>query len=839
MFQPEHSPGDIIHGRYKIISFISRGGFGETYTVEDTQRASLICLLKYLKPLNSSPTVLRLAEEKFLQEADTLRRLGNHNQIPQLYDYFEENLKFYLVEEYVDGQNLANELRAGFFSETQVIEVLYDVLKVLDYLYQNSVIHRDIKPENLIRRSSDNKIVLVDFGAVKEVGTLVVNAQGQTMLTMAIGTPNFMAPEQAAGRPEFASDIYALGITAFFLLTRRIPTKNHENESILNEVQEPHLAKILENMLRSNYKERYQTAIDVLEDLEPLTLLSQTLNQRYEIKSYLGGGGLSHTYFAKDNQRPYQPDCIIKQLKLKYNNQRLLQEAQTRFAVFLQSLGRLPPHQQIPQISDHFQKNQELYLVHDFIQGEPLSRKITAGNRLSEAEVIILLKDVLEILSFIHQQGVIHGDIKPSNLIRRLSNGKFCLINFAEFKQITNLSMNSQNIIVPPGGTNGYMPPEQYQNRLQHNSDIYALGMTAIQALTGVSADQLQLQTDSENEIWRNQANVSPKLVRILDKMVHFQTGKRYQSAKNVLDDLNAPTWREIIARYWPVSVILSIAVIIYLISKIPPNQAESLAYKGINLLSNGNLDAGISACDNAIKIQPNLAKALSCKGVGLIQKKDFQSGIDILKQAVLINSKDQDSLLNISYAYGQLGKTQEQFNYCFQAQKINNNYHGVSLCFGNAKKASAEEKQKAAEGERARKNTKQAEIKFEQVTKEYLDSITYFNQTIQLACQPGADGDAKTNCAYAWNNKGESLLRESLLPSSPKGQLEKKLGSAIQAFDKAIALNIDAHVPWTNKGKAYLLLKKPEACNAFEQALKIEPKYPEAQNGMQGGKCI
>lgn len=747
----EHSPGEMIHGRYEIISFISRGGFGETYKVEDTQRARLICLLKYLKPLNTSPNVLRLAQERFVQEADTLRRLGNHNQIPELYDYFEENERFYLVEEFVDGQNLAYELRAGLFSETQVIEVLYDVLKILDYLYQKSVIHRDIKPENLIRRSSDNKIVLVDFGAVKEVGTLVLNAQGQTILTMAIGTPGFMAPEQSDRRPKFASDIYALGITALFLFTRQIPS-NQVDDSFLSGVQiQPYLAKILEKMVRYKYEERYETAADALADLEPLTLLNQTLNQRYEIQSYLGGGGLSHTYFAKDNQRPYQPDCIIKQLKLKYNNQRLLQEAQTRFATTVQSLGRLFSHQQIPQISDHFQKNQELYLVHDFIQGEPLSRQVTAGNRLSEAEVIILLKDVLEILSFIHQQGVIHGDIKPSNLIRR-QDGKFCLIDFAEFKQITNLTINNQNIFVPPGGTNGYMAPEQYQNKLQHNSDIYALGITAIQALTAISPDQLQ--TDSQNEVtWRNKAKTSPKLARILDKMVRFQTGKRYQSAQKVLDDLNAETLREKINKHKRVIAIMILAASLAITYRVYVVLQEQ---KAETFFNNGTKkkDSGDNA-KNAEKTKEAEDKA----------NKYYNEAITNFQKAIDINPKLTKAWVNQGYAYGKLKNVVMQSYSCVQAIYIDNNSSEAWICIGNAHLAA----------------------------KEYQNSIDSFKKAVSN-CNPQA---ANNVCAPAWNGIGDSYLALN----QPK--------EAINAYEKALSINQDFQPAKDGIAKAKKLLEK------------------------------
>ncbi|BDA71937.1 hypothetical protein CAL7716_061030 [Calothrix sp. PCC 7716] len=772
MYQPEHSPGDIIHGRYKIINFISRGGFGETYKVEDAQQANLICLLKYLRPQNSSPTVLRLAEEKFAQEADILRRLGSHNQIPQLYDYFEENLKFYLVEEYIDGQNLANELRMELFSETKVIEVLYDVLKIIDYLSQNYVIHRDIKPENLIRRSSDNKIVLVDFGAVKEVGTLVVNAQGQTILTMAIGTPGFMAPEQLDGKPQFASDIYALGVTALFLLTRQIPVLNQYNNSIFNGVRiQPHFAKILENMVRYKYEERYHNASDVLADLEPLTLLGQVLNHRYEINSYLGGEGLIYTYSAQDKQRPYQANCIIKQLKLTHYNQRLLQEAQNRFSAAVQSLKTLPAHQQIPQISDHFQNNKEFYLIYDFIDGESLSKQITAVS-LSEVEVTALLKDILNILSFIHQHGVIHGDIKSSNLIKRHQDGKFCLINFADLKQIANLSFNGQNIIVPPRGTNGYMAPEQFQNRLQANSDIYSLGMTAIQALTKIYPDQLQ--RDSQDEvIWQNQAQVSSKLTRILNKMVRFQAGKRYQSAQSVLNDLNTQTLQEKLEKYWKVLVLIGITLSALLAFRIYIvlqelqrdnffNQGFEKKQEGDNKKNNGDIIGANKAYDEAI------------------QK---------FNQALEIDSTFTKAKVNLGYTHVQRGSFTKSLIACNDAKKDDYNNPKIFICLGNAKHG----------------------------LKQYEEALQDYEQSIKLASKP----DDIDDLVKALTNKGESLLAL------------QKFNDALEAYTQATQKQPNNSIAWTGKGKALLSLEKyNDALDAFRKALTIKNDYKPAIDG-------
>ncbi|MBD2776602.1 serine/threonine-protein kinase [Iningainema tapete] len=698
----DHQPGDIIHGRYRIISIIGKGGFGETYQAEDTQSPGLICLIKYLKPQNNSALVWEIAEKCFRKEADTMRYLGNYNQqIPQLYNYFEENQKFYLVQEYIEGQNLEEELRTQLFSETQVIEVLQDILKVLDFIHQHKVIHRDIKPANLIRRTCDNKIFLIDFGAVKEVSTITVNAQGQTISTIAIGTPFFMPHEQAIGKPKFASDIYALGITGIVLLTGNIPLNNQIAWS--DVPASPQLKTILEKMVRSEWKERYDTAADVLFDLEPLTLVGQTLNQHYNIKSYLGGGGFGHTYLAEDSSRPYRPYCIIKQLKLKVNRQQIWQEAQAKFADSVNVVEGLA-HPQLPRLLHHFQNNQAFYLVYDFIEGEVLSKQIIVGDRLSEPEVIALLKNVLEVLSYIHQQNVIHGDIKPSNLIQRQPDNKIILIDFAQFKQIVTLDINSQKIVVKPGGTDGYMPPEQLQNKLKPCSDIYALGMTAIQALTGVSPEQLP--TDSQGEIiWRNQAQVSRKLARILNKMVRFQLGQRYQSAQEVLDalnDLNGWWWRQFV-KLLPVLIILgvvSIGLIYFVYTTIQKKERVEKLY---------------------------------AQGLALNDKREFGEAIKIFQEALDIEPNIVEVLVAQGYAYGQLKEdySKQQFYVCRKANEIAPNSSGALVCLGNVK------------------------VK----EKNYKGSIEDFDKVISLACN-NSNAEAVKDCIAAWTNKGLSLLK-------------------------------------------------------------------------------
>ncbi|NJM87217.1 MAG: serine/threonine protein kinase [Hydrococcus sp. RU_2_2] len=191
------NPGDIIGGRFQILHELGSGGFGTTYLAKDMELPNKPqCVVKQLQPRFNSRALWQNAKERFATEAMVLRRLGDHDRIPQLVSHFEEDDEFFLVQEFIDGEELRKEVSRQPFNEAQTIDFLKDTLYVLDFVHQQGVIHRDIKPSNLIRRRSDGKIILIDFGAVKEIGTLSYNAETQTVITSVIGTPGYMAPEQ-------------------------------------------------------------------------------------------------------------------------------------------------------------------------------------------------------------------------------------------------------------------------------------------------------------------------------------------------------------------------------------------------------------------------------------------------------------------------------------------------------------------------------------------------------------------------------------------------------------------------------------------------------------------
>lgn len=266
-------------GRYKIISQLGVGGFGRTFLAEDWHLPGHPrCVIKHLKPQSKGDETLQMARRCFNIEAQVLYQLGIHDQIPRLLAHFEDGQEFYLAQEYIEGDPLTRELIEGNpWAQGRVVRLLQDILQVLAFVHQQQVIHRDLKPSNLIRRRHDRRIVLIDFGAVKQVSNPNFDPDtGLTNLTISIGTQGYMPNEQLAGKPRFCSDVYAVGILAIQMLTGVHP--RHFQENTRGEIEwrdqasqiDPELAVIVDRMVRYDFRERYLDASDVLQALDTL-----------------------------------------------------------------------------------------------------------------------------------------------------------------------------------------------------------------------------------------------------------------------------------------------------------------------------------------------------------------------------------------------------------------------------------------------------------------------------------------------------------------------------------------------------------------------------------------
>ena len=281
--------GKLLRQRYYIVQQLGKSSFSPAYLAEDRDFSpATYCVIKIIQfeysnqNLNPQSEQWENLRKAFILESNKLKKLGKHPQIPQLLDFFEENWQFYLVQEFIEGENLEQIVEKGLLSEIDAIQLLQDVLKILDFVHQQGVIHQDIQPSNLMRRDRDKKICLIDFGEIKQI-FLKANSQAEESTTQIIGKLGYVAPEQQEGNPDFSSDIYALGKTVIYALSCKSPQKvnlqtieldnlsknlsEDESQHTLTKIS-PRLTNILNKMVKQDYLERYQSAIEVLTELE-------------------------------------------------------------------------------------------------------------------------------------------------------------------------------------------------------------------------------------------------------------------------------------------------------------------------------------------------------------------------------------------------------------------------------------------------------------------------------------------------------------------------------------------------------------------------------------------
>ncbi|MEA5471310.1 serine/threonine-protein kinase [Spirulina sp. 06S082] len=260
--------------RYWAKYILGEGGFGRTFLAVDEDKPSKPpCVIKQFLPQAQGTESIQKASELFAQEAQRLEELGKHSQIPELFAYFTSDNRQYLVQEFIDGQNLQTELEQnGVFKESQIRELLQDLLTVLQFVHNNQVIHRDIKPENIIRRNADKKLVLVDFGAAKYIKPVQRSVTGTV-----IGSAEYCAPEQSMGKPKFISDLYSLGVTCLHLLTQVSPFELYDvmeaewawRDFLNGNSVSDELGSILDRLIEPKPKSRYQSVAEVLNCFQP------------------------------------------------------------------------------------------------------------------------------------------------------------------------------------------------------------------------------------------------------------------------------------------------------------------------------------------------------------------------------------------------------------------------------------------------------------------------------------------------------------------------------------------------------------------------------------------
>ncbi|MEL6496514.1 MAG: tetratricopeptide repeat protein [Cyanobacteria bacterium J06623_7] len=497
----------------------------------------------------------------------------------------------------------------------------------------------------------------------------------------------------------------------------------------------------------------------------------ELIGGRYRVIECLRTTGFCETYVAEDTHLPGDPPprCVVKKLQPQSSEDFVLETARRLFDNEAKVLYKLNDHRQIPRLLAHLEVEEEFYLVQEYIDGKDLSHaEIVPGKVWQEAKVKRLLIDVLKILAFVHQNNVIHRDIKPSNLMRRASDGKIFLIDFGAVKEITNMTLTEGqgNVLTVAIGTPGYMASEQQRGDPRLNSDIYALGMTAIQAITGSHPDQLPRDRDTGEIKWRDHApGCSEELARVLDKMVKNDFVQRYRNANEALEDLRnpSPAVEAVPGGNSPSD---------HIRSKDKPSASKRLLLLVVLPLSVGLLF-----------LAPNIWKAFQAlkfynEGNALIEAGEYEAAIDAFDRAVSQRSDFAQAWTNRGFAQGKLSKhLEENFSSCVQATDVAPDFAEAWNCRGLAR--------------------------FD--LKQYEKALEEYNKAISV------DPDFYRG----WFNKGQVLLK-----------LEQAR-EAENATREVLTIKPDYFLAWTQLCRALYDQQRYQDAKAHcEESLKIKPDY-------------
>ncbi|TAE57071.1 MAG: serine/threonine-protein kinase [Nostocales cyanobacterium] len=543
-------------------------------------------------------------------------------------------------------------------------------------------------------------------------------------------------------------------------------------------------------------------------------MIGNTLVSRYQIIRHLGGGGFGETYVATDTHLPGEPQCVVKKLKPQFDNADTLEIARRLFDTEAQVLYKLGTHDRIPQLLAYFEEAAEFYLVQEYIPSDDLSTELLLGKNWREEQVIDLLLEILEILDFVHQQNVIHRDVNPRNILRRKHDNKLILIDFGAVKEITT------QVIINPGqtqatiaiGTPGYIPGEQAQGTPKFSSDIYALGIIAIQALTGLSPLQLDRDDDTNEIIWRSQAQVSDQFADFLDQMVRYDFRQRYSSATVALTALKELTDQQkpgtlVISPHPPLNnsnlssktpvqkpkknILLKLTIgifflalgtgsAIYISNKMNTNNAVDLYSKGNTLLQLNRYQDALEFYQKAVNIKPDYVQGWYGQGRAFFQLKEYEKSLAAYDRAIQIQPDYVDAWGGRGLTLSKLERYSEAIAAFEQVLKVNNDNTTIWNAKGDAFR-----------------NLKQ-----------YDNAIKSYDQALEL--QPDNH--------ESWYRKGLSL--QSLF------QYE----NAVESYTKVLELKPDHTAAAYNLGNSLMNLNRPQdALRAYDQVVQYQPNHSQS----------
>ena len=314
----------LLKNRYRAIEPLSKGKLGGTFlAIDQDQPSQPPCVIKQFIDLDATSN----HSGAFQIYAEQLAEIGKHPQIPSLLASFEQEGGQYIVQEYIEGHSLEDELaESGTFNEIKIRQLLQDLLPALDFVHSFNMIHRDIKPENIIRCEATNRLMLVDFGTAG-----LYNRFHQIKPGSLTGSPEYAAPEQTKGKAVIASDFYSLGLTCLHLLTGLSVFDLFDVKSdvwvwrdYLKNPVSPQLGQVLDKLVARDWKLRYNRTSQIFKDLKKVTFPAFRRQEKTRLATAMSGAAIALLSLAISSRVPSpSPQTAIKSLDVKSPNPEL------------------------------------------------------------------------------------------------------------------------------------------------------------------------------------------------------------------------------------------------------------------------------------------------------------------------------------------------------------------------------------------------------------------------------------------------------------------------------------------------------------------------------------
>ncbi|WP_318560242.1 tetratricopeptide repeat protein [Brasilonema octagenarum] len=540
---------------------------------------------------------------------------------------------------------------------------------------------------------------------------------------------------------------------------------------------------------------------------------------RYKIVREIARGGFGITYLAEDTQASNSP-CVIKKLDPQNAD---IETAKILFKREANALFHLlQQNQQIPKYFDYFEEEESYYLVQEYIEGKSLQNLL--DNKWPRDRVITFIREILEILRYLHRINIIHRDVKPSNIMLRKEDSKFVLIDFGAVKQLDPRYPSPQQQLYTTQtmiGTPGYAPREQLAGKPGYNSDIYGLGMTAIQLLTGIHPKHLRRDIQDQI-IWSDEFNVDHLLASILTKMVDSNPDERYQYVDEIFRDLEQITvvnehinyndfttnteiessqLSEFTARpyesgslfkLWYLLIALGAAGIILIVIELINPFIRPLYYlhQGDTFLNLRQPEKANNEFQKVTDIQPYSAEGWRGRGDALLSSGRLLGALGYYEKALNIQPNYIKALNNKGKVLSKLGRYQEALDAHEKVLRQNENdvdaWSGKGVAyFGLGKK----------------KEAKDAFEKMKQI---------------------------RPDIPYAWQEIGFAIeIVEG--PNAAKPYFEEALG----AFEAFLKQHPQDPIAWTDQGFILQKLIRPQdALVSYQKALDVDKNFYEALIG-------